>query len=71
MYILVGGSDESELDFQSLSASWWGQVAGENVRGSKARAIEEVPAVEAKKAEGASMVTLLIPSPPRWTGNGA
>ena len=30
--------------------------------------IEEVPAAEAKKAEGASMVTLLIPNPPMLTG---
>ena len=34
-----------------------------------ARTMEEVLAEEAKKAEGASMVTLLIPSPPRWMGN--
>ena len=61
----VGWSVEPELDLQSLSASaLCGQGAEGNVGGSKARAMEEVPAAEAKKAEGASMVTLLISSPP-------
>ena len=68
----VGVSEEPELAFQSLIASALsGQGSVEQVGGIKARVIEEVPAAEARKAEGASMVTLLMPNPPRLMGRDA
>ena len=61
-----GASEEPEQEFQRLSASsWWGQVTEKDVGGSRTGTMEEVPSVEAKKAEGASMITLLIPNPPK------
>ena len=66
VFALVGGFEEPGLVFQRLSASsWWGQVTGKDLGGSRTETMEEVPAVEAKKAEGASMVALLIPTPPK------
>lgn len=43
----------------------------ENCIGSRAKVVVEVPAAEAIKADGASMVALLIPKPPKLIGNEA
>ena len=60
-----GGSEEPELDFQRLlsASSWWGQVTGKDVELGLWRKYPH--AAEAKKAEGTSMVALLIPNPPK------
>ena len=49
------------------------QVANSEVNrgGRRAKEIEEIPAAEARKAEGASMVALLIPNPPELMGREA
>ena len=51
-----GGSAEPGILFHILSAfSVSGQTTHENLGGSRAEMIKEVPAKEAKKAEGASL----------------
>ena len=53
-----GGSAEPEIIFHILSAfSVSGQTAHKNLGSSRVEMIKEVPAAEAKKAEGASLAT--------------